>query len=147
MAFRFRFQSVLNYRRHQAEKAEMELARAQQLLAEAEESLETLRANQTTALRNLAHCLHQGLDGTRLHLWRLYLTDLETRIDQRIQNVEALRRAVVGLREKLLEATRKKKVLEKLWSHDGEAWRYSEDRREEKELGEIAVQGGARRSR
>ena len=147
MAFRFRFQSVLNYRRHQAEKAEMELARAQQLLAEAEESLEILKANQKTALQNLARCLHQGLDGTRLHLWRLYLTDLETRIDQQIQKVEALTRAVTAFREKLLEATRKKKVLEKLWSHEQEAWRHSEDRREEKELGEIAVQSVARRSR
>jgi flagellar protein FliJ len=147
MAFRFRFQSVLNYRRHQAEMAEMELARAQQLLAEAEESLATLKANRETALQNLAHCLHQGLDGTRLHLWRIYLTDLETRIDQQIQKVEALSRAVTGFREKLLEATRKKKVLEKLRSHEQEAWRYTEDRREEKELGETAVQGMARRSR
>jgi len=147
MAFRFRFQSVLSYRRHQAEKSEMELARAQQLLTEAEKTLETLKTNHETALLNLAHCLHEGLDGTRVHLWRLYLTDLETRIDHQIQNVKAHRHAVTGFREKLLEATRKKKALEKLRNHEDEAWRHTEERRQEKELGEIAVQGVAGRSK
>ncbi len=147
MAFKFRFQSVLNYRRHQAEIAELELAKAAHQLALAEEQLKDLKVRREAADKRLAHCLQEGVPGRKLQLYRLYLTDLETRIDEENQRTETMRLALEDLRARLLEANRKKKSMEKLLSREEQAWLQQEDKRHEKELSEIAVQQHTRRSR
>jgi len=139
MTFKFRFQSVLNYRRHQAEIAEMELAEARQQLALAEEKLASLKAKREDGDSRLAHCLQKGVVGRELQLWRLYLTDLETRIDEEAQRTEVMRLALEDLRARLLEADRKKKSMEKLLDREEQAWWREENKRQEKELSEVAV--------
>jgi flagellar export protein FliJ len=146
MAFKFRFQSVLNYRRHQAEVAEIELAKARRQLALAEEHLGILEARREDGESRLAHCLQKGVMGPKLQLWRLYLTDLETKINEEVQGTEAMRLAVEGLRARLLEATRRKKSMEKLLDREEQAWWQEENKRQEKELSEVAVRLYARRS-
>ena len=57
MAFKFRLQRVLDYRRRQAEMAEMELAEARRYLADAEADLEQLHGRRIAALDDLVeHC-------------------------------------------------------------------------------------------
>ena len=140
MTFKFRFQSVLNYRRHQAETAEMELAKAQRQLAAAQDLLANLTARREDGESRLAHCLQKGVEGRKLQLWRLYLADLETRIEEEIQNTEAMRVEVEDLRDRLLEANRKKKSIEKLLYREEQTWWREENRRQAKELAEMAVQ-------
>jgi flagellar export protein FliJ len=146
MAFKFRFQSVLNYRRHQAETAEMELAKARRQLAVAEERLASFKARRTDGESRLACCLQEGVVGRKLQLWRLYLTDLDTRIDQEVQRAEAMRLALDDHRARLLEATRKRKSMEKLLDREEQAWWQEENKRQAKELSEMAVQLHTRRS-
>ena len=146
MAFKFRFQSVLNYRRHQAEVAEMELAKAQRELAVAAERLEHLRLSKRDCGDQLAHCLQQGVTGRELQLWRVYLTDVETKIEEETQRMENMKLAVENLRAKLLDATRRKKGMEQLLHRGRQAWQREEERRQEKELSELAVQQHMRRS-
>ena len=145
MAFKFRFQSILNYRRHQVEIAEMELAGAQHQLILTEEHLETLKARNEDAENRMACCLQKGVVGRKLQLWRLYLTDIQARIDEEAQRAEAMRLAVEDLRVKLLEANRKKKSMERLSNREEQAWRQKEDRLEERELSEMAMQMHTRR--
>ena len=146
MTFKFRFQSVLNYRRHQAETAEMELAKAQRHLAAAKKLLANLKARREDGESRLVQCLQKGVEGQKLQLWRLYLTDLETRIEEEIQHTEAMRVAVEDRRVRLLEANRKKKSIEKLLNREEQVWWLEENRRQAKELGEMAVQLHTRRS-
>lgn len=146
MVFKFRFQSVLNYRRHQAEVAEMELAKAQRELAIAADRLERLIVSKRECGDRMAHCLQKGVTGRELQLWRVYLTDVETRIEEETQRMENMKRAVENLRAKLLEATRRKKAMEQLLQREEQAWRREEDRRQEKELSELAVKLHMRRS-
>ena len=146
MAFKFRFQSVLHYRRHQAEIAEMELAKARRQLALAEEQVASLKARREDAESRLAHCLQKGVMGPKLQLWRLYLTDLETKIHEEVQRTEAMGLAVEDLRSRLLEANRKKKSMEKLLDREERAWWQAENKIQEKELSEAAVRLHARRS-
>ena len=58
--------------------------------------------------------------------------------------VEEMRLNVAKLREKLIEATRKKKGLNLLKRREKQAWQYEEDRLEEKELNELTNQKGVR---
>jgi flagellar export protein FliJ len=124
----------------------MELAKAQHQLILAEEHLASLKARNEDAESRMAHCLQKGVMGRKLQLWRLYLTDLQTSIDEEDQRTEAMRLAVEDLRVRLLEANRKKKSMEKLSHREEQAWRQKEDRREQKELSEMAVQLHTRRS-
>jgi flagellar export protein FliJ len=139
MTFKFRFQSVLNYRRHQAEIAEMELAEAQQQLVIAEEHLASLKAKREDGESRLAHRLQKGVGGHELQLWRLYLTDLETRIDEEAQRAEVMRLSLENVRARLLVANRKKKSMEKLFDQEEQAWWQQENKRQERELSEVAV--------
>jgi flagellar export protein FliJ len=124
----------------------MELAKAQQQLILAEEHLANLKARNGGAEWSMAHCLQKGVVGRKLQLWRLYLTDLQARIDEEVQRTEAMRLAIEDLRVRLLEANQKKESMEKLLYREEQAWRQKENRREEKELSEMAIQMHTRRS-
>ena len=144
MAFNFRYQRVLEYRRHQAEMAEVKHAQSRRKLIEAEAELALQKDQKKAAVHKLARSLHKRLDGKQMQVWRLYLTDLDERIEAQTLQVEEMRLNVAKLREKLIEATRKKKGLNLLKRREKQAWQYEEDRLEEKELNELTNQKGVR---
>ena len=145
MPFKFSYQSVLDYRRHQAEVAEMELARCKGRLVEAEAELEKRNERRKVAAEKMARTLQKGIDGEELHMWRVYVRDLEESIAEATCKVEQMREVVAKARDKLMKATRKKKAVGRLKTSAEQAWQYEEDRKEEKEISEMTIQGVMRK--
>ncbi|MBW1980201.1 MAG: flagellar export protein FliJ [Deltaproteobacteria bacterium] len=145
MAFSFSYQSILDYRSHQAELAEMELARLQRSLLLAEGELRRLVQRWHRGRRQLAQGLQKGLAGKLMQVWRLYVTDLEAQLERQTAAVEELRDRVAEARSKLLEAVKNRKAMELLQQRQKEIWLREETRQELRELGEIGVRTAARR--
>jgi flagellar export protein FliJ len=145
MAFTFRFQRLLDYRCHQVDMEEMQLAEARRRVASGEAALARLTAGRDGALRDLARCLHEGLSGEHLQIWRLYLSDLEMRIHQQARQVEVMKARAEEVRVRLVEAFRRKRAMERLRTREERSWRENEDRRAENELAEQALQRRAGR--
>ncbi len=139
MGFSFRFESLLSYRAHQKEQAQIALAGARERLREANETLAALRAEQQKALESFARVRRGpvGADAIRNHAD--YLSALGRRIQAKEEEVRAGEQEVEKRLQDLLERTRAHSIMEKLKEKDYETWLSEQRRQERKILDETAI--------
>lgn len=139
MAFKFRYESLLKYRRHLKEIAQLELARSMEHLALAREGLDTLSAEYNSAVGRLNTNLKRGMVAQRLQNHVEYLDRLKRDIAQKAMEVAEWEQAVENKRAALIEKDRDLKIIDKLKSRDFEKWVAEEEAKEQKALNEMAV--------
>ncbi len=143
--FKFRLERVLGVRRHQEERERLLFGLATRSKLQAEMRLEEVRERIRQAVESAAR-LTGGRptieDLVRSHEYRLALVRREDRAI--VELAEATRR-FEEQREKLIEARKKKRVLERLREKRHEEWRKDEENRSQDELDEIGLHRFVRR--
>lgn len=143
--FRFKFESVLRVRRIAEDEAQRALAahlRERMILAG------ELRGMQETIVSS-RHDLADGLRG-KVNLddvagFARYSLQVRARAQSIVLRLAGVEKNIDAARQRLLDATRKRKALELLEERHREAWTAEQARRETAKLDELAVQNYARK--
>lgn len=143
----FPLESLLRYRRRQEEERQLELAGLQQRLEEERAALGHLEDRRARALEEL----RDGQTSPRLDLVEIgcslaYLSSLATAIAAQEQLIARLGEQVEGARQRLLEASRSVKTVERLKEVWLEEQRLDLLKREEKAAEEAATSQFNRRA-
>jgi flagellar FliJ protein len=137
--FRFRLERVLSVRRHEEERDRIAFALATQRKELAERTLVDVRERISRAIEN-ASVVASGRptieDFVRSHEYRLALLRKE---EEAFRAVASMTAALDQARARLVEARRKRQVLERLREKSREKWRLEEESLEQNELDEIGL--------
>jgi flagellar FliJ protein len=139
MAFKFRYKSLLSYRQHLKEKAEIELALAQRQLNRAQELLKYFSESLKKGNAELDAALSKTISSDDLKVYLDYLSGLKIRIEIQTAEVQKCKEKVKKKMETLLEKTKEYKVIEKLKQNDFEKWDYKQLQEERKAMNETAI--------
>jgi flagellar FliJ protein len=138
--FRFRLQSVLDYRASLVDRARSELAARQALLREAEEALEVLQEAARGALAELAAIQAAGtLDLPAITRLLDYDQILHDRMVEQHDVILRRQHDVEAQQEQLIALSRDAKALEKLRERHHQEYQQEDARRERAETSEIAA--------
>ena len=110
-AFNFNLQKVLDLRQHTEDEAKLELGRAVSVLAELENRINSIAQEQTRAASDQ---FRPGNSTAAMQQYMLYLLRLESTKEQLFKEAAEAELVVEKAREAFLEATRERKVLDKL---------------------------------
>ena len=122
--FQFHLENVLRWRRTVAELRNAEVLACASAVAEAERVVERLRAEHTKAALELT--THS--DGATLAAGSVFLEKSRVRIVEALTKLEAARAALKTATEKLVEADRNAKLLEKMKETRLREWSAESDR-------------------
>jgi len=139
VGFQFRYESLLNLRRHQKEKAEIEHGKALGGLLRAEEMLQATEKEYGDVQDSFKNALFQETAGYDIRSYGEYLRSLGVRAETQRKKIEDLRYTVEKKRKELLEKTKQYKVMETLRDKDFEKWQKRENELEQKRINELAV--------
>ncbi|MFZ0451510.1 MAG: flagellar export protein FliJ [Desulfatiglandaceae bacterium] len=140
MAFKFRYTSLLNYREHLKEKAEIEHAKALGALLRAREELRSLRRAYGKVQEAFKQAMVEAADGNMIRNYSDYLALIRDKTEKQNREIEALKTEQETKRSALLKKSKECKVIEKLKEKDFEKWQQYQDHLEQIRLNEVAVQ-------
>ncbi len=140
--FKFRLEKVLEVRRRKEEEKEKELASLKKELRREEEFLEKLRKETSLIAERIG--AFQKVDDESLNLEELrreydYLEVLRNKITRHLNTVEKLMIKIEEKRKELIEASKERKIMEKLKDKQYRKFRSEEERKERKVLDEIGT--------
>ena len=139
MGFQFRYESLLSYRGHLKEKAEIELSRARQQLIQARLSLEEHKENLRGAGQSLESVLRKKISSQELKNYSDYLSALKAKIGAQENEVKKWETVTREKLENLQTKTKRYRVIEKLKEKDFQQWNYQQQLLEQKRMDEVAV--------
>lgn len=139
MAYRFRLQAVLNYRRNLEELAQQQLVDAEGLLARRQARLGEMEEELAGAIAAFEERKQRSMPAP---LYALHVQGLEQRereIAAQRQLIAAQQQAVAQARAELLTRVQERKIMEKAREKDQTRYLQEELRKEQKELDEQMV--------
>jgi flagellar export protein FliJ len=139
MAFKFRYESLLMYRNHIKEKAQMDLARAIRALKVSEQALAGLVQDRRRAAAELEADLGRPMDAGLMRSYLDYLSHMSDRIQAQVGEIAARETAVRQERKRLLSRAKDYRIMENLKEKDRAKWMLELERKERIRLNEIAV--------
>ena len=145
--FSFRFETLLTTRRHAEETLQKELSEAKRSLATEQALLRESRDTRRRSLLELGRRQGEGFRAADLALFGSYLDRLGREIDARLKRVAAAERRVSQQRQLVVEAMKRRKVLEKLREKDEREFIETHARDERKFIDEVATGRHARGAR
>ena len=116
--FKFRFETVLTTRRSAEDVYQKELAEARRALAAEQSALRDKRSTRRRCMQDLQRTQRQGFRASAVQMYGPYLARLDRDIDSQQKRVAGAERKVNQKRSALIEAVKKRKVLEKLKEKD-----------------------------
>jgi flagellar protein FliJ len=140
MAFKFRYESLLNYRTHLKEKAEIEYAKVLGALLQAREELTLLGWKYDRIQAAFKEAMAQAATGHEIRNYSEYLGFIREKTEKQNGEIEGLQTELETKRDILIEKSKDCKVIEKLREKDFEKWQQHQDRLEQIRLNEMAVQ-------
>jgi flagellar FliJ protein len=143
--FRFRLESILTQRRHIEETFQKELAEASQELAAAQAVLRETKGTHRQCMRDMRRKQRGCFRADDMLLYYPYLERLKQDIELHMKRIAAAERNVAQKRQALLEAMKKRKILDKLKEKQLQAHLTAEAGRERRFADESAAQQHARR--
>ncbi|MBD3246350.1 MAG: flagellar export protein FliJ [Candidatus Omnitrophica bacterium] len=142
MKFKFRLQKVLELRQQKEETCERELAELKRVLIQEEQFLVDLKEKSHEMRQRLDH-LQDGEENAlcmeELVRYADYLDHLQNRIVDQIRRVKKTVNDTDQKRDELVEASKEKKVIEKLKGQQLKRFRDSAAETERKRLDEIGM--------
>lgn len=139
MVFRFRYESLLRYRQHLKEKAEIDLALARQKLRQSMEKLETWEGGLKESREALDRKMRKSLPSPELQNYSDYFIGLEERIGFTEMEIIDRERAVRQKMQVLLSKSKDYQAIEKLKEKDFNKWNHHQQQEERKRMNETAV--------
>lgn len=139
MGFRFRYETLLSYRQHLKEKAEIDFARAQQKLRSSQNTLEDLNTKQRMATTQIGLHLKEIMSSDELKNHIHYVNALKGWIKEQEVKVANWEEVVKKKMEILLTKTKQYKVIEKLKEKDQKKWNQEQHLIEQKTMNETAI--------
>jgi flagellar FliJ protein len=139
MPYRFRLQSVLDFRNSMVTRLQLELANIEAKALEEQTRLQTLRDGEQNVLQTLSTAREKGLDGQRIRQNAELLEVLQTELGQRLLVLHRLRSEADELRRKLESSLTRSKALENLRDRQIDEYRVDEQRQERVATGEIGL--------
>jgi flagellar FliJ protein len=143
--FRFRLESILTQRRHIEETFQKELAEASQELAAAQAVLREIKGTHRQCMRDMRRKQRGRFRADDILLYYSYLERLKQDIELHMKRIVAAERNVAQKRLALLEAMKKRKILDKLKEKQLQAHLTAEAGRERRFADESAAQQHALR--
>lgn len=132
--FKFKLQAVLEHRRFQEDQLKVELAELMRNEARERTKLEELKRELEASRQILADKLQSGSDILELALLDEYVKTLRDDVGVQCLTVEAIGRQVDGKRSEVLEAMKRRKLLQALRDKQERAHLYESARVEQSEL-------------
>lgn len=139
MAFRFRLQSILDYRRSLADQARMRMATAKLELRAAEEQLAQLNESHTTAFDAYSAEIDASLDVASVDNLGIHLQGIESMIADQSREVNHLQQEYAAARQELLQLELGARSIEKLRERQEGDWAAEIKRHEQTEMSELAA--------
>lgn len=144
MMVRFRFETLLNQRRHAEETCQREFSEARRLLAEEQAELSRLKNALRAADRQWRRRQTRHYRPVDLQLHTAHMEDLVRTIEAQRKRVDTAERQLRLRRQGLIEAVKKRKILEKLEEKDRKEHERKLAAREIKLIDEVAGRIAAR---
>jgi flagellar protein FliJ len=116
--FTFRFETLLSARRNAEDIFQKELAEARRTLAVEQTALRDLRGNRRRCMHELHRIQQLGFHASDVQLYEPYLARLEREIDRQKKRAASAERKMIQKRSDLMDAVKKRKMLEKLKDKD-----------------------------
>lgn len=142
--FRFRLQRLLHLRAAREENLQAELATCLRRCLAENQRLDVLMEQRRYFILDLMGMQNAGAQGIEVQECALYIAALEQQIERQKALLAAARSALEAKRAELLEASRDRKVLDRLREVGQDRHRAEMDRKEQAAENEIAVQRFAR---
>ncbi|MFH7320330.1 flagellar export protein FliJ [Desulfurivibrio sp. D14AmB] len=139
MAYRFRFESVLGYRRNLEELARQKLALAQAQLERQQSRLAEITAELAQAITLFEERKRQPIPAP---LYIMFVDGIERRerdLDRQRQALSSQRQVVEQVRQELVGRMRERKIMEKARERDYEEYLREELKKEQAELDEQMI--------
>lgn len=137
MGYKFTYQKILDIRNIQEELKSTEAASKQRELQEEQEELEKLNELKSSHVngndKKTVKSPHELL------LNDSYMNQMNQKLDDQKQEVEKKESELKDKKAELLEATKSKKIMDKLKETDYQNFKTEEDRKEQKDLDEIGA--------
>jgi flagellar FliJ protein len=139
MGFKFKYETLLNYREHLKEKAEIALAAAQRQLRKNRDLLEEYSNAVIEANERLESGLRNRISSNYIRNYSSYVAALKMRMEFQTIEIANSEKTVAEKMKILLEKTRQCNIFEKLKEREQEKWRQSQNITERKEMNETAL--------
>ena len=139
MSFKFRYETLLSYKRHLKEKAEIDLSLAQRRLRQCRERLEELETGLYETHSAFAKKIKQKVPSSVVKSYSAYIAALENGIEAGKIDIADSERVVSEKLGILLEMTKQYKVFEKLKERDFKKWNHRQRLLEQKVMSEVAL--------
>jgi flagellar FliJ protein len=143
--FHFRLETILTQRRHVEESSQKELAEARQELAGAQAALRMVKDTRRQCMQDMHRMQQDRFRVDDMLLYYPYLERLKQDIELHLKRVAAAERKMAQKRQALLEAMKKRKILDKLKEKQLQAHIKTEAGREQRFSDESAAQQHSRR--
>jgi flagellar FliJ protein len=145
--FRFNLEVLLRVYRLDEDNKKKKLGEANRELRVAEQDLVNLGRDYDASQDQERAVRTTGETAARMRLYVLYMFDLKQRIERQKLTVRDKHRLVRAAREKLVEAMRRVKAIEKLKERRKEAWKKERQRFDMKQLDDLCSQQFIRQAR
>jgi flagellar FliJ protein len=139
MGFKFRYETLLSYRQHIKEKAEIDFAQALQQLRLCRGGLEDLNNRRKMVTARIESDLKGKVSSHELKNYSKFMDALQNRIIAQEMNVAKWEEVVRKKIEILLEKAKQHKVIEKLKEKDLGKWKQHQNFLEQKIMNETAI--------
>ena len=139
MAFNFKLEAVLEYRRKLEELMRKEFSEASKRLDEEKKKLAQLKDTYLRIAEELDGRKEEGLDGVELDMYYAYLNRIKEYIGEQENLVEKYKEELETKRTSLVDMSRKRRIMEIVKEKAFEVYRASLEKVEQKTLDDIAT--------
>ena len=147
MAYSYRLELVLKYRRDLEEMAQQKLGRQQFILDEKQKKLNELRTERQNMMADFERRKGEPMPAPLFTSYTESLTYKESDIELQVRAVKTQQQAVAKARDELAEKVKERKVLEKAKERDFKKYIQEELRKDQKVNDEMMVLRHGRRNR
>ena len=137
--FKFRLESLLNYRKFIEDKLQRELNEFKRLLEEEREKMKAYKDKRKLILDKLKEKECEDLSITELTVCISFIEILSEDIEQQKKMLKEMEDKLEQKRQDLIEAQKKKKMLEKLKLKQWKFYLHDLNKKEEKFLSEVTI--------
>jgi flagellar FliJ protein len=139
MGYEFKLEALRRYRQHQEETLQKKMAKAQRHLETMMDRLSELLALRERTEEDLKQCQQQSATGQQMTMYLHFLKKLTKDIEQQQLIVAQQHQTCEQAREEVLNAMKKRKILEKLKEKEIQRYMRNLDQEEQKFINEMAI--------
>lgn len=137
--FKFKFESLLNHRRHEEEVAQKLLSEARMDLRREQSLLRRIKKSRREQIHQLKDLQTGALAPQEITLSLQYINQLGERLEQQQEKVHQAQQRVGQRQQALVGAVKKRKMLEKLKDTEHRRYRLEQIKNDRKFMDEVAV--------